>query len=1450
MTQALRIPEFLALQERYPGIYDDVLANIEDDITFNAEEGPSLTGLQEKALASEAFFSDQRPNLVIQGATSSGKTLVAEFLAMQEIFQRKKNVIYLVPLKALIHEKVQTFRKHFNEGAATNLRIYGSSSDYQDHDEEIARGSYDIAVIVYEKFFAMLAERSESRMLKDCELIVIDEFQMIERRDRGPKLEYAITKVMNSFGTRIRIAGLTTIDCNAEQLVAWLKRGSGAPAASIQDDTRPVPLHESIVSLDGHIRTRTVSKDGKATEKGGGAVCTFEPPPASNRKDKKLPLLKHLLCTKIFAPGGDKGTDTNAQKKVIIFCSSRHDCPTLAEAVAATVSEHHLLPRQELSPAMDAELARNDDGDETQKLRKDLLPFGVAFHNASIPMSLREMIEDEFRGTKESRGSIQILVATETITIGVNLPADVMILYDHTIYRDDEYQDLKPQEYKNYIGRAGRLGLARFDGESYLIVERLADLAFYWNKYVECQKETIQSSLCGADAELLAPYYLNLLSQQESLTADDIRAVSQKTLSAVPKKDAVNPDDIIQKLSDSKKYKLIYPKPDSEDEEEEEEELDETGEPQETAPAPQAPVRYVYALTELGRPLAPYAFSLETSMKIRQYFYQAGWKGRTGKHGGLPLGCTGDWLQQGKYLLDILYTVCRMPEVERHRHPLLDDSASGSYHEAKNALVNFFRQRTAEDFWADSALWKLFEHPDIDTLDCDTLRPVYRAVLLYHWLQGLPLHTIKGMLHLKHCEILTSDMFRIAGTCSYILEAIGRAAEANTRRWQASDTTAAASAADRADKRQSNAAEDIALTRSPGLKRGFYTLSLKVKYGLDDANLRLIASRHVYGLSRSTILKLGNLAKEDERYDNVLHFLNSGDRRIRDYLTPRQRSELDAQLHERYHMENIDDLIETFDQDTMTVASCRDVLLQLAHAAEGEDAWQGALDAFLRLVGCPRGDTVRVGRLAACTITDGPSAGCQIVADWRQDNRPTTPDALAALDERLPIPDGKRRLRITNRPVGSLADEELRPGDTVFLDAKTLVKYYILARVNGIENHTGERLLAIFFHVQQGGIVPAHDHIEDDIRAFVAGTDDTTSDREKPFDAYCAGKFRYERTIYGSSITEGSVLYLVHSTQAKDEKHIIKQIPIPAKGEVDALREEARRLRGRFDGAAFDLADVCEQLHAYQHERWPFLDEGWDAIQKGLENRYQNLTDVARQQPWLPLLQTFCALRRAYARKRELSLVMGASEKNGILAGTQPELIFRNHPAFDSKGDRDHDNRLQGYLYFLMAAKAHTLEDFTASGKRLPDAAVAQIGADVCTALTWCHEKRHILHCDVKCANILYDEDDGCFLTDFGLAMRIGEQRYERVGTERYFAPEIAQAEEMGETPIPYTPASDIYALGVTLGNIAAHPGAKLAACLAKACAERKEERYASAREMGEALRAIGQEAEAHDGKA
>lgn len=191
-------------------------------------------------------------------------------------------------------------------------------------------------------------------------------------------------------------------------------------------------------------------------------------------------------------------------------------------------------------------------------------------------------------------------------------------------------------------------------------------------------------------------------------------------------------------------------------------------------------------------------------------------------------------------------------------------------------------------------------------------------------------------------------------------------------------------------------------------------------------------------------------------------------------------------------------------------------------------------------------------------------------------------------------------------------------------------------------------------------------------------------------------------------------------------------------------------------------------------------------------------------------------------------------------------------PYFLSGSDADtmdgrKDTDLCCHLLFTMINMIETLEPCY---HKLADVDVIRIGCDLCTALTWCHEEKHILHCDIKCANVLRDGDGNCFLSDFGLAMRIGEQRYERVGTERYFAPEIAQAEEMGETPIPYTPASDIYALGVTLGNIAAHPGAKLAACLAKACAERKEERYASAREMGEALRAIGQEAEAHDGKA
>ena len=165
----------------------------------------TLTPLQKKAFNKKIFWDDEK-NILIQGATSSGKTLVSEILALNCMkFQRK--VIYLAPLRAMVAEKYDHFRKDF---ATYSESIYASSSDYLMYDENIIEGIFDMAIIVYEKFFAMLTEDNiKGKMMSECGLIIIDELQMLSVNQRGPKLEFAIAKILEK-RPDIRIIGLTT----------------------------------------------------------------------------------------------------------------------------------------------------------------------------------------------------------------------------------------------------------------------------------------------------------------------------------------------------------------------------------------------------------------------------------------------------------------------------------------------------------------------------------------------------------------------------------------------------------------------------------------------------------------------------------------------------------------------------------------------------------------------------------------------------------------------------------------------------------------------------------------------------------------------------------------------------------------------------------------------------------------------------------------------------------------------------------------------------------------------------------------------------------------------------------------------------------------------------------------------------------------------------------------
>lgn len=236
--------------------WDSVLSRMEERVSYGGKF--RLTNLQRTAFENEDFLGSwegrtfQGKNLIIQAATSAGKTLLSELTAI-DMLANQKHVLVLVPFKAMVKERYRQFSQDFKE---THIRIFASSSDYQENDEDLIHGDYDIGILVYEKLFAMLCQPN-CRILENCGLIVVDELTMMAMESRGPKLEVALEIAMQRVGRTLRIVCLTTTDCDVKYVRKWLNRtaleeeGETADGvAVIEGATRPVGLDENIITLD------------------------------------------------------------------------------------------------------------------------------------------------------------------------------------------------------------------------------------------------------------------------------------------------------------------------------------------------------------------------------------------------------------------------------------------------------------------------------------------------------------------------------------------------------------------------------------------------------------------------------------------------------------------------------------------------------------------------------------------------------------------------------------------------------------------------------------------------------------------------------------------------------------------------------------------------------------------------------------------------------------------------------------------------------------------------------------------------------------------------------------------------------------------------------------------------------------------------------------------------
>ncbi len=654
----------------------------------NPLDADTLTHIQAKVFTSPEFW-DAQQNLIVQGQTSSGKTLIGELAAAHCIANADKSVIYLVPFRAMVGEKFREFDASMGRDSV-GWQIYASSSDYQEHDSLISRGRYNLAVIVYEKLFALMAA-PRNRVLQNCGLIVVDECQMVGDLQRGPKLELILGRIMAERRLSPRIVCLTSISTNVEKVSTWLQ------AKTISDPSRPKQLRESVCTLQGQSRVRIEQPDGTLSNEDKDLVVLSPLP--KDVEELMIALTRHHVA---------------AGHKVLVFRSSKRMTVNTAEALAKK------LPLVRLSEPTAAMLDTFEDDEIVQQFRAKLLPHGVAYHNASLSWELRDLIEDEF---KASDGAIKVVIATETLAMGVNLPADIVIVADlRKPVGGDDVADVSAQEYKNYVGRAGRFGIGAVPfGRSYLLAATAGQADTYWHKFIEAGPTDIASVFGDLTPAQQAPYLLNWLSATRSNDKQLLARYLGNTLGHNNGGEEELSTRIDRQVALLEKAKLVTIRGDT------------------------------VIATSTAEALGGYALSLNTIAKLKEI--------REFLAGSSP----------DKFpMADVLFAICKCDEIEVFHNPAITNQDWMADKSLRTAMR--------------SDLLYVVPGSELDGLrkqdflpNHDDLRAMKRVLLLSDWRTGTSLRDIRRKT--KLVGFTAGDLSRLADVAAHLIEALAALAQ-------------------------------------------------------------------------------------------------------------------------------------------------------------------------------------------------------------------------------------------------------------------------------------------------------------------------------------------------------------------------------------------------------------------------------------------------------------------------------------------------------------------------------------------------------------------------------------------------------------------------------------------------------------------------------------------------
>lgn len=370
--------------------------------------------------------------------------MVGEFAVAQALSQGT-TCFYTTPIKALSNQK-------FHDLVAT----YGEESVGLLTGDVSLNPDAPIVVMTTEVLRNMIY--SQSRRLDRLSHVVMDEIHYLADRSRGAVWEEVILNLDES----VVLIGLSATVSNAEEFGRWLTEVRGDTAIIVAEH-RPVPLHQWMMmgsrvyplfeeeSPDSTARPRVNPQLLEAAER------------SESRGRRRVP---------IGRPQAIAALGHHDMLPAIFFIFSRAGCDGAlyqclrSKTVLTTQEEAEEIER--LIDTGIADVAPEDLEVLDFRRWRAALSRGFAAHHAGMLPAFRHIVEELF-----SRGLIKVVFATETLALGINMPARTVVLEKLVKFNGEAHVDLTPGEYTQLTGRAGRRGI---DVQGHAVVEWTPDI--------------------------------------------------------------------------------------------------------------------------------------------------------------------------------------------------------------------------------------------------------------------------------------------------------------------------------------------------------------------------------------------------------------------------------------------------------------------------------------------------------------------------------------------------------------------------------------------------------------------------------------------------------------------------------------------------------------------------------------------------------------------------------------------------------------------------------------------------------------------------------------------------------------------------------------------------------------------------------------------------------------